>query len=260
MQPAARLILKTGKQERAGEPSPMPPGAGHTVLNSATPHARRARPETSHQKAVNVNRKMRIDKILYEQCSKAQKQSLKRKNKGPSKRYQEIKRIFYLPELYDSEEEEQNYSHSGLVSNRSRLEDDVDEDFGGEALEQKKVIDRAVRRVGRQDGSLPSRQADESMESSKPMPATANGSRVSQLSGAKGKGRNSSRNPSRRRSLQPLMPSEAKSDALDDLDMDLLGEGNGGIEYESSTESDSDVTEPYLDHDFSYADPYATVR
>ena len=234
----------------------MPPGAGHAVLNSTTPHARRARPETSHQKAVNINRKMRIDKILYKKCARVQRKVAKRRSTLLSKAYREIKRIYYLPECFDSEDEENGVG--GLVPNRDRLESDDEEDYGGEALERKKALDRAIRRLGRKDGIYIPRKPQDSKDSLKPLPGAANGSRVNQLTGAKGKGRNSSRNTSRRRSLQPLAPAETRSEILDDLDMDLLGEGPG--EYDTSMDSDSDGTEPFVEHDFSYADPYATVR
>ena len=238
----ARLILKAPRNSGVSvdrgvdTSSPAPPGGG-VLLGAPTPHTRRSRTETSHQRAVNQNRKMRIDKILQAQLSGVRKQVLKRQKKinlAPS--YRLLKRLCYLPDGYDSEEDG-SFGAGGLVPNSS-LSEDIEEDFGAEALKWQKVVQRAVRRLNRQEGFIEPHcpkiiQEEPLAEPSPPVPSGR--SRRGGLGVGRGRG-------GRRRSAQPVhrIPTlvEERTGTLDDLDLDLLGEGEGEGEGQLEVEAE----------------------
>ena len=137
----ARIILKTKVDRAIGSSSPAP---GNVSVSA--PHARRARPETSHQRAVNLNRKMRIDNILHKKLVKEQNLMNKAKRKqGFNRSFMAMTRIVQLPDDYDSEEES-SWGSGGIVPNPEEMQD-----YGGEALSNKKVFDRIWRRLGREE-------------------------------------------------------------------------------------------------------------
>jgi hypothetical protein len=197
---------------------------------------------------------MRVDKILHQKWMTTQKQILRRKQPSNSWLYQEMKRVYFLPDIYDSEDEETTIGPGGLVPNTLCAQAEEMEDYGGEAMYRKRVLSRALRRLGREDGSMPRLRPD-IKESTNLLSHSSNGQRNSHTSV-----RNKSRGA--RRSVQPAI-AEAASEGLDALDMDLLGEGPGGMEDESMMYSDpNDQTDDgdLTEDDFSFADPYASVK
>lgn len=93
-----------------------------------------------------MNRKMRIEHILHRQMVQEHVAIRREKKmKGSSFGFTAMKRIKDLPDGYDTENES-SWGPGGLVTNH-----DEPEDFGEEALRQKKVIDRAIRRLLREE-------------------------------------------------------------------------------------------------------------
>ena len=231
-QPITRLILKTSKLDSS---SPVPPGSGHTVIRpsfATTSHQRRSRPETSHQKAVNQNRKMRIDSILHKKLVRLHGEVRRRKRDQTSTSiYSAMSRIIDLPEDYDTEDES-SWGPGGLVPTKGE-----ESDFGGEALMHKKVIDRAQRRLAREDngGLLPDISHAHHIRSRRPEFAPKDEPHEMDLSGRTGKD-SGSHEPrlSRRDGHQPT-----EEEPLDDLDLDLLGEGREEDRAEDESMDDS---------------------
>ena len=231
-QPPARLILKAAKLGRdLGSSSPAPPGAAPNLTAS---HARRARPETSHQRAVNMNRRMRIDKILYKKLVGVRGEVLKRRRRQAStKTYLAMTRIFDLPDDYDTEDEFQSWGPGGLVPNRGE-----EEDYGGEAMQCKKVLDRAARRLTREERPGPFKPLTQNLKPQKRK--LANGGRHED------RGRKLSRTRSKSRLRGgpfTAAQGDTQGEALDDLDLDLLGEARPGADYDSNDESGIDDSE-----------------
>ena len=262
--PITRVILKTRPDNMAESSSPAPPGSAHPVLHP-TPingiHHRRPRPETSHQKAVNINRRMRIDNILHKKLvSEHTRVRRKKRDESSTAAYTAMRRILDLPEDYDTEDEG-SWGPGGLVPNPG-IED---EDFGGEALKHKKVVDRAVRRLARNGQPSPLADLTQSLQirrrnkardcinddhdgigtgvtrerrvatttaSSYRRPPTAkrgkNGTSTNTSTG-RGTGKSSGSllppiEASGRRSRSLGAAHDSQEDGLDDLDLDLLGE------------------------------------
>ena len=143
-------VMRTRMDHRHDPSTPAPPGISHPILHTGHSNGvisqRRPRPETSHQKAVNMNRKMRIEHILHRQMVQEHVAIRREKKmKGSSFGFTAMKRVKDLPDGYDTENES-SWGPGGLVTNL-----DEHEDFGEEALRQKKVIDRAVRRLLREE-------------------------------------------------------------------------------------------------------------
>ena len=147
-----RLILKTRPYRPHGS-SPAPPRSSsqplvhNGIFNGVG--SRRSRPETTHQKAVTMNRKMRIDSILFKKLLHEYNfVQDRRKQEGRTKVFRAMKRIRDLPDMYDSEDDrEQSWGPGGLLPNFR----DEPEDYGEEAVRVKKVLDRAVRRLVREE-------------------------------------------------------------------------------------------------------------
>lgn len=233
-----RLVLKT-HLDFPQYSSPAPPGSGHPILHSAGANgmgSRRQRPETSHQRAVNMNRKMRMDHILHTQIGAVHKDARQhKKHVSSSFGLMVMNRVKKLPEMYDTEDEG-SWGPGGLVPGVGERED-----FGEEALAYKKSIDRAVRRLERE----------------------ANGSLSGLVRGYR-KGRRKSRGfvdddekEGRSRKRQKDEGSQdargersrgerGREDALDDLDLDLLGEGRDDddeMDEDSMDDSEGSMTE-----------------
>ena len=272
-----RLILKASRGDREDESSPVPPGSGHAVLNSMTPHSRRARPETQHQRAVAQNRKLRIDKIIHKKLNGVRKNVLKHKATELPPVIRIMQRIHTLPPDYDSEDEG-SWGPGGLVPNPDDPEDTREDDYGGEAMQWKKVLDRAVRRIDRLEGYVapkkPRKRALSPLSAAMPLPLkdipiTAEVPKGRR--GAAARARANREGAARKRTLQPapvIREEEEETrqppETLDDLDLDLLGEGEGHLGEGEDEMMDSDPNETddgdLTEDDFSYADPYATVR
>lgn len=235
------------KASRFGEvSSPAPLGTGSLEIPRGSLN-RRSRPETSHQKAVNLNRKMHVDKILFRKWNVdvADASRKRKRSSGISPLYQEIKRVYYLPDDYDSENEE-SIGPAGLVPNMYTSGLNEEDDFGGEANMHRKILSRAIRRLARDDGiefpevkdvtEPPAKAPAQQTNGTKPAPAR----------------RSRAKKPAAALPTDQSLPTRE----LDDLDMDLLqGEGDE-IVLSSAEEDDGDSTED----DFSYADPYATLK
>ncbi|MCJ1419027.1 hypothetical protein MMC32_005378 [Xylographa parallela] len=234
-QPMTRLILKTGKLDS----SPIPPGAGHPVIQStstSTSHPRRSRPETSHQKAVNHNRKMRVESILHKKLVRWHTDVRRKKRRQTSTSvYNAMSRIVDLPDDYDSESEGA-WGPGGLVPNPGE-----ENDFAGEALRHKKVIERARRRLARADRGDRSQHGLHGSPGRKRRPAMESKGGLLALG--------MSRENSKGRESQDLRHAGRNEDhneeeeTLDDLDLDLLGEGRGEDQGDDESMDDSGMDE-----------------
>ena len=244
-QGSIRLNLKASYFDRPGEnASPAPVGFTNSTPSSLAPFNKRLRPETSHQKAVNLNRRMHIDKILFKKW-KQDTILLRRKRKhGLNPLYQQIKHTYFLDETYDSEEED-SFGPGGItlcIPFKGSIEQD---DFGGNAHHYKKVLQRSIRRLARDDGI--ELTSYEFMSSAKPQ----------QTNGTKAPTKPRPRPVAKKSGSMNPAKISMPADDLDDLDMDLLGEGQDDTVISSGADSDdAELTED----DFSYADPYATVK
>ncbi|MCJ1266196.1 hypothetical protein MMC22_006079 [Lobaria immixta] len=148
--PVRPPVFKTHMDQRPDASTPAPPGINHPILHAGNSNGvinqRCPRPLTSHQKAVNINRKMRIEHILHHQLLSHHSSIRKQKEKDSSSfGFMAMKRIKDLPDGYDTDDE-QAWGPGGLVPNPDEMED-----FGEEALRQTKSIDRTVRRLIRDD-------------------------------------------------------------------------------------------------------------
>lgn len=239
-QPITRLILKTGKVDHGHESSsPVPPGPGHPVFHptSATSsHPRRPRPETSHQKAVNINRKLRIESILHKKLTKVHSQVRRKKRQQTSTSvYTAMSRIIDLPENYDTEDEGA-WGPGGLVPNPGE-----EKDYGGEALRHKKVVDRALRRLEREDrdGGATGHSDDRRNQNIKPdVNCKANALKMRRIGIAEAQEETPGTQHGEGRGGR-----NADGEVLDDLDLDLLGEGREEDRPEDDSNEDSGMDE-----------------
>ena len=233
-----RLVLKTRVDNFQQSSSPVPPGSGHPTFHATSNGmgSRRPRPETSHQKAVNVNRKMRINHILRSKIQHHHKVvRAQRSNNRSSFGLLVMNRVKELPDMYDSDEENV-WGPGGLLPSRYD-----GEDFGEEALFYKKAIDRAARRLHRQESTAP----------------TGDGVTVKQYHKGKRKGREYASEEKQGGSHMIRRHNELnrtsafnghrQESGLDDLDLALLGEGQDEDEEmmddESGINDSLDVTE-----------------
>lgn len=237
-----RLGLKMRFAEPARSSTPVPLTSGHPVLSNSSANGayRRTRPETSHQKAVNINRKMRTDHILHKQMVSTQRHLRREKRRRISTfGILVMNRGLRSPELYDTEDERTSWGPKGLVP-----KPDEREDYGEEAIRHKKVLDRALRRLFRDDcagGRFlrgPSKSYQKRKRKSRAYdlngeePSTRKRRRVDHTQGT----------PDRRNGA-----AEPRQEGLDDLDLDLLGENRDESEEDSGLDGsegeDGDVTE-----------------
>ena len=233
-----RLVLKTRIEPHSS--SPVPPGSGHPILYSAISNglnSRRSRPETSHQKAVNMNRKMRIDHILHKQILAEHEEARRVKKKiNSSFGMRVMKRVRTLPDMYDTEDEQHSWGPGGLMPNPNEAED-----FGEEALAYKKAIDRALRRLYREEhrGSLGG--VVEGYRKRKRKLRGYGDDEERDVRSRKRK-RDGSRQAVR---ADQSRGEEKPDDDLDDLDRALLGEGGDDDpdEEESDDSEEGDITE-----------------
>lgn len=236
-----RLVLKTRIENFPQSSSPAPPGSGHPTFHTTSTNglgSRRPRPETSHQKAVNINRKMRIDHILHSKVQQAHKAARAERSRTRSSfGLMVMNRVKDLPDMYDTDDDN-SWGPGGLMPNPHERED-----FGDEALSYKKALDRAVRRLYREEnvGSL--------------------GGLLKGYRKRKRKSRgyphdyeNDGRSRKRRKDdgsrgvgLEGSHDGGAREDTLDDLDLALLGEGqdeDDDMDDDSGMDfSDVDLTE-----------------
>ncbi|THC89271.1 hypothetical protein EYZ11_011279 [Aspergillus tanneri] len=148
-----RLVLKTRMEHTPDAASPVPPGSSHPVLNRfvnepALPQqtsARRPRPLTQHQLAVEQNRRQRIEYLLAKRKNEAYRiLRAKRESEIPFARYGRL--LQGLPDGYDTEDEENTWGKGGLIPNPEE-----EEDFGENASYFLSVVRKAGRRLDRWD-------------------------------------------------------------------------------------------------------------
>lgn len=244
--PAQRLILKS---YRPSGSSPAPPRttsqppAYNSIVNGTG--SRRSRPETSHQKAVTVNRRMRIDRILFRKLVREHHQvQERRRREGRTNVFRAMKRIRDLPDTYDSEDDiDYAWGPGGLLPNFR----DEPEDYGEEAIRTKKVLDRAVRRLVREDNEvLPNGSKREYLKRKRKREDLGTSDEQSGFSIRKRSRIYSGRALSGNRSP---MRDDVHGEGLDDLDLDLLGERRDDeqldveMDGESGGEDSEDMTE-----------------
>ena len=241
-----RLVLKTRIDHFPQSSSPAPPGSGHPILLSANTNghsSRRPRPETSHQKAVNMNRKMRIDHILHRQMVTVHDTARKEKKRATSSYgLLVMNRVKDLPDMYDTEDDSA-WGPGGLVPNLHEMED-----FGEEALSYKKAIDRAVRRLYREENGGPLGGLIKGYRKRKRKSRGYADDEEKDGRSRKRRKDGNSRGIPGDRSRDEVQ----REQGLDDLDLDLLGEGreddqDDEMDEESGLEDsegiDSDMTE-----------------
>ena len=231
-----RLALKSISDATLGSSPPAPPGSGHHVLSSGPLNGvRRPRPETSHQKAVNINRKMRMDHILHKQLMSSQREIRheKRKILG-SFGLQVMSRLHRYSDMYDSDDENA-LGPGGLVPSSSEKED-----FGEEAIRHKTAIDRALRRLFREDNggsAAVALRAEERRHRKTREPVEAD-----PQPSVRKRRKYVRRAPPRPRHQKVIVEPVVDED-LDELDLDLLGENREEGEDHSDAESVNDASE-----------------
>ncbi|KAL8707910.1 MAG: hypothetical protein Q9220_007130 [cf. Caloplaca sp. 1 TL-2023] len=246
-----RLVLKSRGNNTPNVSSPaMPPGAGHpTFFTNANGHSyRRSRPQTSHQKAVDINRKMRVEHILHQQLIDLHTDIRRRKQRrGLCLGYMAMKRIRDLPASYDTDDE-RSHGPGGLMPNPGERED-----YGEVALRHKKALDRAVRRLWRDDhaatpkgaisGSLKRKRknakassAGDPLEQGFQGPDKPYDAPPGQLTSAQTR---PVLGPENRNAPRPQKGPKQEEEGLDDLDLDLLGENRDGENGEEDLDSGS---------------------
>ena len=237
-----RLVLKTRMDPHSS--SPVPPGSGHPILHSGTSHgmnSRRPRPETSHQKAVNINRKMRIDHILHKQILAEHDKARRVKRRvNCTLGMMVMKRVRGLNAMYDTDDE-YSWGPGGLMPNPHEAED-----FGEEALTYKKAIDRATRRLYRE-------------ENRGVLGSVAGGYRKRKRKSRgyfddeekDGRSRKRRRDGSSRGTRADQSRDEEKpDDDLDDLDRALLGEGGDDDQDEEDSDDSEGDEDEMTEEDF----------
>ena len=229
-----RVVFKTRVDQISNLSSAAPPGLSHPVLhtgNSNGASQRRPRPETSHQKAVNINRKMRIDHILHQQITTEHNIVRRRKREESSSfGFTAMKRIKDLPDDYDTEDEraERTWGPGGLLPNPDEMED-----FGAEAVSQKKSIDRAIRRLARDEVGGPVGGLIKGYRRRK---RKAKGYAEDEENAERMSRKRLKHNDNRGSRMDRSRDGERHEEGLDDLDLDLLGESR---DDEQMTDEDS---------------------
>ena len=217
-----RIIFKTRVDHMPHLSPAAPPGLSHPVLHTGNPNSasqRRPRPETSHQKAVNTNRKMRVDHILHQQIT-AEHNIVRRRKRGETSSFgfTAMKRIRDLPDDYDTDDErsERTWGPGGLLPNP-----DEPEDFGEEAVSQKKSIDRAVRRLARDEvgGALGGLVKGYRRRKKRAKNYAEDDEAAERISRKRLK-----QHDHQGKRMEQSRDGERPEEGLDDLDLDLLGE------------------------------------
>lgn len=244
--PALKTPVNNPSSFVPGSSPPAPPGSTHPILSASA--YRRQRPETSHQKAVNKNRRMRTDHILHKQMLNAQKSARKEKRVSKSSiGMLAYERILEVPDMYDTEDE-RSWGPAGLVLNPGREL----EDYGEEPIRHRKVVDRALRRFDRAEYAA---NANGGAVGTVPMYPWFNQKRKrkerdfdyenDENAGHLGGKR-------RRRDGNGVLQDtnsegQPRQEGLDDLDLDLLGEGrsdDGSQDDSDGTDGDETEDEP----------------
>ncbi|EGC45606.1 INO80 chromatin remodeling complex Ies1 [Histoplasma capsulatum var. duboisii H88] len=162
-----RLVLKTRMDQAPDNTSPAPPGSAHPVLSqfsasvssssrAAQSHqhyqhqqagnssARRPRPLTQHQLAVEQHRKQRVDYLLAQRRTEALKE-IRARRQGEIPFVRAGRLLQNLPEDYDTDDED-SWGKGGVCPHP-----DEEEDYGEAAGFYYSVLKRAARRLQRWD-------------------------------------------------------------------------------------------------------------
>ena len=183
-----------------------------------------------------MNRKMRIDSILHKKLIRLHSQVRRRKREQTSTSvYTAMSRIIHLPEDYDTEDEGA-WGPGGLVPNK-----DEENDYGGEALRHKKVIDRALRRLARDDRGGRLTDLGYSLHGGKRKPGA--NARTETFGTRRFRAQNKRQDGQGPQHVDGSGDQAAPGGALDDLDLDLLGEGREGDRAEDESNEDSGMDE-----------------
>lgn len=146
-----------------------------------------------------------------------------------------MSRIIDLPENYDTEDEGA-WGPGGLVPNPGE-----EKDYGGEALRHKKVVDRALRRLEREDrdGGATGHSDDRRNQNIKPdVNCKANALKMRRIGIAEAQEETPGTQHGEGRGGR-----NADGEVLDDLDLDLLGEGREEDRPEDDSNEDSGMDE-----------------
>ncbi|KAL9015149.1 MAG: hypothetical protein Q9173_000229 [Seirophora scorigena] len=252
--PNVRLVLKARGENTPVLPPAIPPGVGHPTFpsNSHAYSYRRSRPQTSHQKAVDINRRMRVEHILHQQLREMHEHIWqRRRQRGLASGYTAMQRIYDLPGEHDTDDDRWG-GPGGMVPGLG----DGD-DYGEEALRHKKALDRAARRLERDANGVifngivryhgkRKRKQEKSISDDVPdsgefkRPGKREDERRGRLKSSQTKfgvgGRPLER---QRQGHDGLKPEET----LDDLDLDLLGESRDDENGEGELEEESGLDE-----------------
>ena len=224
-----RLVLKTRADATADLSSPLTYTPGH-------PAPRRSRQETSYQRAVNHNRRQHVDHILHRQLRSYQKQMRRDKKETRSSFGMMImNRLKDLPDMYDTDDEHHAWGPGGLLPNLQ-----AEDDFGGESLRCKKVVDRAIRRLSRSGGGKAAASLVKNYQT--------NGQKYGKGANPRGTRTTNVRKPASAPRGNIRSRSERKKEEhLDDLDLELLGDKEDEQDEDSvldeSDGDDGDLTE-----------------
>lgn len=148
-----RLVLKTHSEQSPDAVSPAPAGSGQPMLSrfvtepalAQQPSARRPRPLTQHQLAVEQYRRQRIEYLLAKRKNEAYRVfRAKRESEIPFGRTGRL--LQGIPDGYDTEDEERSWGMGGVLPNP-----DEEEDFGECASYFLSVVRKAARRLDRWD-------------------------------------------------------------------------------------------------------------
>ncbi|KAG8525518.1 uncharacterized protein KY384_009162 [Bacidia gigantensis] len=232
-----RLVLKTRLDNPMSSSPPLPPGSGHPVISANSNGHRRPRPQTSHQKAVDENRKMHIDHILHRQMQSQQSQIRRQKRRHSSTfGMMVMNRLKDLPDMYDTDDEN-SYGPGGLVPNRNEIDD-----YGEEAVRYRKIIDRAIRRLDRDQYGKSAEGLVHHYEQHLGVPREFNRGRERPEMYT----HQDAHNRAHLRGGSRHQKDAATDEQLDDLDLDLLGENRNSDQEgysEDSEGEDADMTE-----------------
>ena len=176
----------------------------------------------------------------------AQKNARKEKRKSSSSMGMlAYERILEVPDMYDTEDEK-SWGPAGLVPKPGR----ESEDYGEEAIRHKKIVDRALRRLDRVDNGANLNGAAGGTVSSYPW-FNQKRKRKQRDYDDENDEVEGDREDKRRRGdengQEMNEEGQPKQEGLDDLDLDLLGEGrsdDGSQDDSDGTDGDETEDEP----------------
>ena len=225
-----RYVSKARRGDSADvSPYPFAPG-------QSTFHSRRRAPETAHSKAVTHNRKMHVEHILHKQMA-AHQRAVRKNRKANSSTFgmMVMNRLKELPSMYDTDDEK-SWGPGGLIASPNE-----DDDYGEEAVRYRKIINRAIRRLGRrEEGGAVANVVKKYGKQSTSFNGSMNGATTKARPAKKPIPRTSGRTGRSRRKQE---------EQLDDLDLDLLGENRDDGHEDDSALDDTEVEDADMTED-----------